>query len=461
MEKKQFIYTFDLLGKNPTLFAFGNERKKSLFGSIMSLILMIIIFLIIYLFIKEWLKGTNLSVNFSLYTINENTSIPFNLTKMAFTTNFKIEKEFNLTFYYKNEIEEITILNFTVCNPNQDENKKVLYCFNNLEQNMINFNNVFEGIIVFYSEIIVNVTSNLNFNEEKMNEFILNPPTITFFFDNLSYQNFNRKNPIQKIGIQFSATFPLLYTTIYNYSLIFSDYLTDDGYIFSDKKVYHNVILNQKPFITSNLRQNNSNYLGYMSLSLSPYNAEKYIRKFVKLHEILSQFGGIISLLKIFFEEIVEICSKKFFYYNLMLEVLKIEKNCFKEIKLKNENIFRDNLNNNSNNNNLNKVNYKQNILESFNDISKLNIFNNVQINISKLELFDYFCRFICNKNLKVNIKKCNDFCKKHLSCENIISKNYFVENLIQNNLIIEKNQYLFKGSIPNERVDFLILKNK
>ena len=108
----------------------------------MSLILMLITFIIIYLFIKEWLKGTNLSVNFSLFTINENTSIPFNLTKMAFTTNFKIEKEFNLTFYYKNEIEEITILNFTVCNPNQDENKKVLYCFNNLEQNMINFNNV-------------------------------------------------------------------------------------------------------------------------------------------------------------------------------------------------------------------------------------------------------------------------------------------------------------------------------
>ena len=181
MEKKQFIYTFDLLGKNPTLFAFRNERKKSLFGSIMSLILMLITFIIIYLFIKEWLKGTNLSVNFSLFTINENTSIPFNLTKMAFTTNFKIEKEFNLTFYYKNEIEEITILNFTVCNPNQDENKKVLYCFNNLEQNMINFNNVFEGIIVFYSKIIVNVTSNLNFNEEKINEFILNPPTITFF----------------------------------------------------------------------------------------------------------------------------------------------------------------------------------------------------------------------------------------------------------------------------------------
>ena len=409
----------------------------------MSLILMLITFIIIYLFIKEWLKGTNLSVNFSLFTINENTSIPFNLTKMAFTTNFKIEKEFNLTFYYKNEIEEITILNFTVCNPNQDENKKVLYCFNNLEQNMINFNNVFEGIIVFYSEIIVNVTSNLNFNEEKMNEFILNPPTITFFFDNLSYQNFNRKNPIQKIGIQFSATFPLLYTTIYNYSLIFSDYLTDDGYIFSDKKIYHNVILNQKPFITSNLRQNNSNYLGYMSLSLSPYNAEKYIRKFVKLHEIFSQFGGIFSLLKIFFE------------------VLNIEKNCYKEIKLKkNENIFRDNLNNNSSNN-LNKVNYKQNILESFNDISKLNIFNNVQINISKLELFDYFCRFICNKNLKVNIKTCDDFCKKYLSCENIISKNYFVEKLIQNNLIIEKNQYLFKGSIPYEKVDFLFLKNK
>ena len=40
---------------------------------------------------------------------------------------------------------------------------------------------MFEGIIVFYSEIIVNVTSNLNFNEEKINEFILNPPTITFF----------------------------------------------------------------------------------------------------------------------------------------------------------------------------------------------------------------------------------------------------------------------------------------
>ena len=45
MEKKQFIYTFDLLGKNPTLFAFGNERKKSLFGSIMSLILMLSIFM--------------------------------------------------------------------------------------------------------------------------------------------------------------------------------------------------------------------------------------------------------------------------------------------------------------------------------------------------------------------------------------------------------------------------------
>ena len=60
-----------------------------------------------------------------------------------------------------------------------------------------------------------------------------------------------------------------------------------------------------------------------MSLSLSPYNAEQYKRKFIKLHEILSQFGGIISLLNMIFDLIVEFFTRNFFYYNLVFKVCK------------------------------------------------------------------------------------------------------------------------------------------
>ena len=471
MHQNRLIYKLDLLARNPTLFSFGNERKKTLFGFIMTVFLFIILVIMTFYFLFDWLNGNDFSLNFNLYTIQENTSIPFNLTKIAFTTNFKIGKEFNLSFYYKNEINEIFNINFSVCNPNQEEDKKVLYCFNDLNNNIFYLNNVFEGIIIFYSEIIVNVTSDLNFEKETLNEFTLNPPRISFFFDNLSYQNYNRKYPIQHIGIQFSSTFPLLYTTIYNYSLIFSNYKTDDGYIFTDKKSYDNVILNQKPFITSNLKENNSNFLGCMSLSLSPYNAEQYKRKFIKLHEILSQFGGIISLLNMIFDLIVEFFTRNFFYYNLVFKVLNVENHLNKNNDNHSINIFKKkDINNSSNNNNSYKqfknVNQRYFVLESLNGIKKknnptINNLNSKKIYLHTLKIFDYFC-FKFEKNIKKKIKLCINFCKEYLSCEKIIFNNCYNEKFYQIREI-KKSKNLFDGKeeIPDEKLNVLQLNNK
>ena len=101
MHQKRLIYKLDLLARNPTLFSFGNERKKTLFGFIMTVFLFIILVIMTFYFLFDWLNGNDFSLNFNLYTIQENTSIPFNLTKIAFTTNFKIGKEFNLSFYIR------------------------------------------------------------------------------------------------------------------------------------------------------------------------------------------------------------------------------------------------------------------------------------------------------------------------------------------------------------------------
>jgi hypothetical protein len=45
------------------------------------------------------------------------------------------------------------------------------------------------------------------------------------------------RNPIQKIGIQFTSVFHLNYITSYNYCFTFSEYHTDEGYFFNIKKI--------------------------------------------------------------------------------------------------------------------------------------------------------------------------------------------------------------------------------
>ena len=434
MNNNIFIKKFDFLGKQVSLFSFGEYKKKTLFGSFMSLVFFISILILSILFIYQWLTGENLSLNFNRYTIYENTSYTFNLTTLAFLTNFKLNDDFNLSFYYKNELEEITKINFTVCNPNQDENTKILYCFN--DNFLINFNNVFEFNILFYSEIIMNITSNNIFNNEtKFNHFQKNSPKITFFFENPFYEHSNRKNPIKKIGIQFSAIFPLNLVTSYNYSFIYSQYNTDDGYIFNNKKIYHSFFLNQLPFIHSFNINEKTDYFGFMSLNLSPYNAEKYYRKYNKLAQVVSEIGGIITLLKIIFESIVDIFTFKLFFYNMLYNVIQIENN-------ENNNKKNMKIQNSSKNKSININNMT--VLESLNGISK-NAITNVNpkleiINLPKINYLDNFCFLFRKRKIKIYSKLSEEFIKKYLSCENIIINNFYNEKVKKKNPIMNKS---------------------
>ncbi len=448
MKNNLFIYKFDLLGKQVSLFSFGEYKIKTLFGSFMSFILFISILILSIIFISQWLTGENMKLNFNQYTIYQNTSFLFNLTSLAFETNFKLNTDFNLSFYYKNELEEITKINFTVCNPNQDENSKILYCFN--DNFLIELNNIFNFNILFYSEIIMNITSKTIFNNDtKLKEYINNPPRVTFFFFNPFYEHSNRKNPIKTIGIQFSTTFPLNLLTSYNYSFIYSQYNTDDGYIFNDKKSYNSLFLNQLPFINSLYIDEQSDYFGFMSLSLSPYDAEKYDRKFNKLANIVSEIGGIISLLKLIFESIVEKFTFKLFFYNMLYNAIK------------NENIN----NENSKKTKISKMKsiYNNNItaLESINDFSKnsiinINAFNQKIIKLPKINYFDNFCFLFRKRKIKIYSKLSEEFIKKYLSCEKTIVNNCYNEKIIGKNPILN-NTIINKFDENNE----IIILNK
>ena len=451
MNNNLFIYKFDILGKQVSLFSFGEYRKKTLFGSFMSFILFISILILSIIFIYQWSTGENMSLNFNQYTIYENTSFLFNLTRLAFVTNFKLNIDFNLSFYYKNELEEITKINFSVCNPNQDENTKILYCFN--DNFLINFNNVFEYNILFYSEIIMNITSNNIFNNEtKFNQFKNNPPKIIFFFDDPLYEHSNRKNPIKKIGIQFSTTFPLNLITSYNYSFIYSQYNTDDGYIFNDKKIYHSYFLNQLPFIYSFNINEQTGYFGFMSLNLSPFNAEKYNRKYNKLAQVVSEIGGIISLLKIIFESIVDTFTFKLFFYNMLYNVIQIENN-------ENNNNKNWKIKNSSKNKSISINNMT--VLESLNGVSKnpitnVNSFQQKIIKLPKINCLDDFCFLFRKRKIQIYSKLSEEFIKKYLSCENIIINNCYNEK------IMKKNQIVSMSVIRNfNDNNIIILKDK
>ena len=436
MKNNLFIYKIDFLGKPASLFSFGENKKKTLFGCFMSFILFISILILSIFFIYQWLTGENMSLNFNQYTIHQNTTFLFNLTTLVFVTNFKLNNDFNLSFYYKNELEEITKINFTVCNPNQDENTKILYCFN--DNFLINFNNIFNFNILFYSEIIMNITSNNIFNNEtKFNQYTNNPPKITFFFDNPFYEHSDRKNPIKKIGIQFSTSFPLNLITSYNYSFIYSQYNTDDGYIFNNKKIYNSFFLNQLPFIYSFFINKQSDYFGFMSLNLSPYNAEKYSRKFNKLTDVASEIGGIISLLTLIFESIVDKFTIKLFFYNMLYNIIQIENDNYENTKLSNVSKMKS-----INNNNITALESLNEI--SKNSITKINAFNQKMIKLPTINYFDNLCFLFRKRKIKIYSKLSEEFIKKYLSCEKIIINNCFNEKIkekkqIVNNTIIKK----------------------
>ena len=296
----------------------------------------------------------------------------------------------------------------------------------------------------------MNITSKTIFNNDtKLKEYINNPPRVTFFFFNPFYEHSNRKNPIKTIGIQFSTTFPLNLLTSYNYSFIYSQYNTDDGYIFNDKKSYNSLFLNQLPFINSLYIDEQSDYFGFMSLSLSPYDAEKYDRKFNKLANIVSEIGGIISLLKLIFESIVEKFTIKLFFYNMLYNAIK------------NENIN----NENSKKTKISKMKsiYNNNItaLESINDFSKnsiinINAFNQKIIKLPKINCLDDFCFLFRKRKIQIYSKLSEEFIKKYLSCENIIINNCYNEK------IMKKNQIVSMSVIRNfNDNNIIILKDK
>ena len=420
MKKKNCIYIFDLLGQHYSLYALGENRKKTLFGIFMTLILIIIILVLSIILISDWIYGNNMSINFSLYTILNNKSIFFNISKLVFCTNFNIEKEFNLTFYYKNEYEEIFELKYHVI---KNDSNELLYSFE--EKNFIFFNNIFKDTILLNSQIFINISSGYIFENEKLlNKYSINPPQITFFFNNPSFQHSNRRNPIQTIGIQFTSVFHLNYITSYNYSFIFAEYHTDDGYFFNKKKDYNLIILNENPLITSYVKYNSSNYFGLISLYLSPYNAELFERRFTKFHEVISNIGGIISLLKIIFETIIELFITKFFNYNLIKEIIKLENNTIEEnYSVKNKNI----------------TIYKSLNEHSQISVNKLKESNNI-VYLPKIKYFKYM--FNCNKKYKLKsfFKLIEKFIKTYLCCENLIINNCWIKQIIQNLKLKENN---------------------
>ena len=323
-----FLYNFDIVGPNPKLYIFNNERYQTLLSLVLSiLIILISIAFILYSIIDYFenyrptvvysksndeeeqrkipLKDTLLMFQFvTIPTLDKiNDSIIFFEGKYsaiydnATSENFELNIENckfgkNLNYKYKNFFQE-KVSSLTLDYNKTDKNFEDFYCISSENKNL----NLFYYPNIGYSTINLEIIMN--------NQNISSPEDISIMmiYENNLINHDDKKSPISEgISYQFIQGFSSNEETMINFNFQYLKYETDDALFFENQKYLTGMSFLDMTYFKNinenrNLNTNNTSKIGSFTIAFNKSNYDYYRRTYKKLQSLLAEITSTVSLL--------------------------------------------------------------------------------------------------------------------------------------------------------------------
>ena len=448
---KSLLYKFDFIGLIPQFRILEETRYKSVFSSFLSIAVVIFsIAFVVYSFIDylhqnphlQYYKNNDYSTN-KTYTIS-NSLLMFKNDFYCFSNDSDISKLIvtkwddprnNLLYEY---------INYEPCELGKNldiKYKNIIEIFERIEETNIseytclNFNNT-KFTLYDNSQISDNYERFLELTlESTCEDYILAFQLVT---QNDFLEHNNRDNPIVPFYQKHIITSMNTKTNLqYYYNYI--KYESDEGFIFSDKKIFEGIgISDSKKFdetqilediLSIKFKMNGANY-DYYQRSYTKFQAfvadvSSLINLIITICKILSEFLLYKKMNKDIIKNILSINENKNNNISKEKQFHKIFDNNFEIIKDKEEKKEVDSKHNDSTRSEgLPKQIKFEVISEKENNDDKI---TNV---MKKLNTLAIIKSFFCFKDKKIKlINLCNDIIEKDICIERILKRLYLIEN--------------------------------
>jgi hypothetical protein len=278
--QKRLFYQIDCLSPSPILYVFKEKRRPSYLGVILTILMIAVTIIFSASVLYKFFGHKSYSITYNKINLLESSSFNIKNTLFAFKILSKgydyYDYEFNLvTYYYNNETESKMKINSTDCIFSSE-----YICLN--DNNLDNLTNELNSKEIYLSFEINNKT----LNEEIKIEFLFNIPKI-------DHDNFT--NPIHYLNYTQKYIIPInQLTSIDNYFKMIN-YQTKTG-IISTKISELNISFYDESIMIKELTEKNNSTKGIIKFHVSPFNVDTYLRTYPTVQELLSQIGGITSI---------------------------------------------------------------------------------------------------------------------------------------------------------------------
>ena len=341
MKVKNFYY-LDIYSPFVQIYHRGKLRKPTGVGLIFSIIIFLLSILVIIYSFDKWVKMTDMTINYRKYTLKEITQFPFN--KLNVTINSMIFNDSNYlrTSYIYYNGSNLIDMEPKDCYSDEDFPNR-FRCLNysdniTLQAKIDNidnsFNQYFQMLIIECPIYDDTCADYLDIMDKYQNQkFYVN---ILFTIPEIDHEN--RSNPISETLIVHTIDFDYSYQSTYTFNFNYLLYESDNGYLFEDKKKYYSIDF--AGIERNEVSRDILEPIGMINFKLTKMNGEKYVRNFRKIQEVLSEIGGIISILNIICFSIVNLLTVSYSNYQIFEEVIEpFERKAAKNHSLKNNNL--------------------------------------------------------------------------------------------------------------------------
>ena len=483
---QSIFYFFDMFGTSPGLYIFNNNRYKTIFSSILSIITILFsIFFALYslvIFFKydspiiSYSKGNDkktqreffLKDSFLMFELIDSTTVEdINNSTAYFESDYRIIYE-NGTYEFGNiEIErcelgkniDIKYKDFIKDKSNFGRPLEEFYCFGSNNKNISLFYYHDIGYNIIRLQVIFK--NNTKYIPEKVQTLIVSEINLI--------DHSNKNNPISN-SFEYHPTpsfSSFQYTTI-NYNFQYIKYDSDDGFFFRNSKILNGISFSDMSYFNAlrddydlekNLKENKSSQVGIIEFSINRSNYDSYQRTYQRLQSLLAEIMSVISLLFEIGNQITNILCEKNMKKDIINDLISKDKKSeenqknFKVNKIITENneihlgsnrkryessdkidkINKPEISVKTENIKLEEISEKSNNNNNnmFNENEKIKTVIENNKELKKISYFHILISYLCIKTKKAEIiNLCDDIVTEDLCVERILKRLYNLERL-------------------------------
>ena len=309
MQKKLF-YQIDILSPSPILYVYKEKRRPSYLGVILTILMIAITLIFSYNVIIKWIYHSNYTITYNKIISQESSIFNLNDTLFAFSLNIIDKDNYNFTInlidVINDTITNSTNIDYELCSnqksgfENIKNNNNSYYCLNN--DNITYISNTLNQKETYLS-FIISIKNNSNNNELNDQKDEINSPknfdkeiNMKFLFSTPKIDHNNFTNPIHDVDFFHNYNIPLNQSIIIDNYFKMINYQTKTGIITSHISEF-NVSFYDESITLREISNNITKGKGIINFHISPFNIDSYLRTYPTVQEMLSQIGGITSII--------------------------------------------------------------------------------------------------------------------------------------------------------------------